>query len=70
MHFEYGPVLPGASAAAVTYDSSTPDQSVGPDFANHTVTATVTGLLPNVTYNVRAVATNSAGTSWAPIRRS
>jgi hypothetical protein len=60
VHFEYGPVL-GASAAAVTYGSSTPAQSVGPDFANHTVTATVTGLLPNVTYNVRAVATNSAG---------
>ena len=51
------------SAAAITYESSTPDQSVGPDFADHTVTATVTGLLPNVTYNVRAVATNSAGTS-------
>ncbi len=39
----------------------TPNQSVGSDFANHTVTATVTGLLPNVTYHVRAVATNSAG---------
>ncbi len=63
VHFEYGPVLPGASAAAVTYGSVTPNQTVGPDFANHTVTATVTGLLPNVTYNVRAVATNSAGSA-------
>jgi hypothetical protein len=62
VHFEYGPVLPGAKAAAVTYSSSTPDQTVNPDFNNHTVTATVTGLLPNVTYNVRAVAANSAGT--------
>jgi hypothetical protein len=64
VHFEYGPVLEGASAAAaspITYSSVTPNQTVGPDFANHTVTATVTGLLPNVTYNVRAVATNSAG---------
>ncbi len=61
VHFEYGPVLGGAKAAAVTYGSVTPEQSVGPDFANHTVAATVTGLLPNVTYNVRAVATNSAG---------
>ncbi len=61
MHFEYGPVLGGASAAAVAYGSVTPDQSVGSDFANHTVTATVSGLLPNVTYNVRAVASNSAG---------
>ncbi len=63
VHFEYGPVLPGAKAAAITYGSVTPNQSVGSDFANHTVTATVTGLLPNVTYNVRAVATNSAGTA-------
>lgn len=60
-YFEYGPVLPGARTAAITYGSVTPAQSVGSDFANHTVTATVTGLLPNVTYNVRAVATNSAG---------
>ncbi len=63
VHFEYGPVLPSASAAAVTYGSVTPNQTVGPDFANHTVTATVTGLLPNITYNVRAVATNSAGSA-------
>ena len=61
VHFEYGPVLPGAKTAAIAYGSVTPDQSVGSDFANHTVTATVTGLLPNVTYNVRVVATNSAG---------
>jgi hypothetical protein len=67
VHFEYGPVLPGlAEAAAITYGSVTPNQPVGADFANHTVTATVTGLLPNVTYNVRAVATNSAGTATGP----
>ena len=63
VHFEYGPVLGEAKAAAITYGSVTPDQSVGADFANHTVTATVTGLLPNVTYHVRAVATNSAGSA-------
>ncbi len=66
VHFEYGPVLGGASAAgtaAITYGSVTPDQSAGSDFADHTVTAMVTGLLPNVTYNVRAVATNSAGSA-------
>ncbi len=61
VHFEYGPVL-GATAAAVTYGSSTPAQAVGSDFTNHAVTATVTGLLPNVTYHWRAVASNSAGT--------
>jgi hypothetical protein len=66
VHFEYGPVLGGASAAStgtIAYGSVTPDQSAGSDFADHTVTATVTGLLPNVTYNVRAVATNSAGSA-------
>jgi hypothetical protein len=63
VHFEYGGVFGGATVAAITYGSSTPNQSVPPDFANHTVTATVTGLLPNVTYHVRAVATNSAGSA-------
>ncbi len=63
VHFEYGPVLGEAKAAAITYGSVTPDQAVGSDFANHTVTATVTELLPNVTYHVRAVATNSAGSA-------
>jgi hypothetical protein len=63
VHFEYGPVLGNAKGAAITYGSATPDQAVTPDFANHTVTATVTGLLPNVAYHVRAVATNSAGSA-------
>ncbi len=63
VHFEYGPVLGGGKTAAITYGSVTPDQAVGSDFANHTVTATVTGLLPNVAYHVRAVATNSAGSA-------
>jgi hypothetical protein len=63
VHFEYGGVFGGASIAAITYGLSTPNQSVTPDFADHTVTATVTGLLPNVTYHVRAVATNGLGTS-------
>ncbi len=66
VHFEYGPVLPGANPGTITYGSVTPNQTVGPDFANHTVTATVTGLLPNVTYNVRVVATNSAGSATGP----
>jgi hypothetical protein len=61
VHFEYGAVFGGANTSAITYGSSTPNQSVPADFANHVVTATVTGLLPNVAYHVRAVATNSAG---------
>jgi hypothetical protein len=66
VHFEYGPVLGGAHAAStgtITYGSVTPDQPVGAGFSNQTVTTTVTGLLPNVTYNVRAVASNSAGSA-------
>jgi hypothetical protein len=39
---------------------------VGPDYSNHAVTAVVSGLLPNTTYHVRAVATNSAGTTTGP----
>ena len=63
VHFEYGPVLGDAKGGPITYGSVTPDQAVNPDYANHTVTATVTGLLPNVLYHVRAVATNSAGSA-------
>jgi hypothetical protein len=66
VHFEYGPVLPGAKASAITYGSVTPDQPAGSDFTDHAVTTTVTGLLPNVTYNVRAVASNSAGSATGP----
>ena len=66
VHFEYGGTFGGVTVAAITYGSSTPNQSVPADFANHTITATVTGLLPNVTYHVRAVATNSAGNALGP----
>jgi hypothetical protein len=63
VHFEYGGSFGGATVAAITYGTSTPNQSVPADFSSHTVTATVTGLLPNVTYHVRAVASNSLGTA-------
>jgi hypothetical protein len=66
VHFEYGGVFGGATVAAITYGTSTPNQTLPADFANHTVTATVTGLLPNVTYHVRAVATNGAGNVLGP----
>ncbi len=66
VHFEYGGTFGGATVAAITYGTSTPNQSVPADFASHTVTATVTGLLPNVTYHVRAVAANSLGTVQGP----
>jgi hypothetical protein len=73
--FQYGPSfaasrdlgnLGSRAAGPITYTSSTPAQTIGPDYANHTVTASVTGLLPNTTYHVRAVATNSQGTALGP----
>jgi hypothetical protein len=72
--FQYGPALAGAGdvshlralAASPTYTSSTPAQTIAPDYSNHTITTTVTGLLPNTTYHVRAVASNSAGTTAGP----
>ncbi len=66
MHFEYAAVGGGATIAAVTYDARTPEQTVGSDFADHTVTATVANLLPNSTYHVRAVAANPSGVTPSP----
>jgi hypothetical protein len=64
VHFEYGgDDATGATAAAATLDQRTPDQTVDPDFADHTVTAEVASLTPNSTYHVRAVATNAKGTT-------
>ena len=67
-HFEYGLdrgyVTPGGSGPQ--YDHSTPSQSVGSDFASHSVSASVSGLVPNALYHVRLVATNPAGTTDGP----
>jgi hypothetical protein len=64
--FQYGLDPKYTGGGPINYDQSTPAQSVGSDFATHTVTASVTGLVPNATYHVRLVATNSAGTSFGP----
>lgn len=61
VHFEYG-LDPAVSGAPLTYDSRTADQSLPGDSADHAVTANVGSLVPNATYHVRVVATNSAGT--------
>lgn len=45
---------------------STPAQSIGGDFANHVVTATVTGLVPNALYHVHFVASNHNGQTVGP----
>ncbi|HEU0316771.1 MAG TPA: IPT/TIG domain-containing protein, partial [Solirubrobacteraceae bacterium] len=63
MHFEYGVDPGGATVAALSYGSRTPDQPVSPDFADHSLTAVVASLQPNSTYHVRAVATNALGVS-------
>ena len=41
-------------------------QTVGSDFSNHAVSASVAGLVSNAVYHVRLVATNSAGTTYGP----
>jgi hypothetical protein len=67
-YFQYGLDLkyskPGASGP--NYTNSTAQQSVGGDFANHFVTATVSGLVPNALYHARMVATNKNGTTDGP----
>ena len=67
-HFEYGLdsrySTPGTSGPV--YDHSTPSQSVGSDFSSHSVSASVSGLVPNALYHVRLVATNAAGTTNGP----
>ena len=67
-HFEYGLDAryskPGTSGPV--YDHSTPSQSVGSDFSSHSVSASVSGLVPNALYHVRLVATNAAGTTNGP----
>ncbi len=66
-HFEYGldpayQLNPGGQL----YTASTPAQTVGSDTNSHTVSAGVTGLLPNAIYHVRLVASNSAGATAGP----
>ena len=67
-HFEYGldSRYTKTGTSGPVYDQSTPNQSIGSDFADHPVTASVTGLVPNALYHMRLVATNSAGTTFGP----
>ena len=62
-HFEYGLDPAYLGGGPVVYSQSTPNQTIGSDFANHAVSASVSGLNPNTRYHVRLVATNNAGTS-------
>ena len=62
--FEYN--LDPRYSSLVDATQSTPGQSVGGDFSNHVVTATVTGLVPNAVYDVHLVATNKNGQTVGP----
>jgi hypothetical protein len=65
MHFEYGldtAFLPPGTP--FSYDQRTPEVPVGSDFTTHVLGASVTGLVPDALYRVRAVATNSQGTVY------
>jgi len=65
-YFQYGLDPKYSGAGPLAYSQSTPAQSVGSDFSTHTVSASVSGLVPNALYHVRLVATNSAGTTIGP----
>ena len=67
-YFEYGIDLSdrGPGSSTTLYDQTTSVQQVGSDFISHALSAALTGLVPNVTYHVRLVASNSAGTATGP----
>jgi len=62
--FEYN--LDPRYSSLVDATQSTPVQNVGGDFANHVVTATATGLVPNAVYDVHLVASNKNGQTVGP----
>jgi hypothetical protein len=67
--FQYGldaSDRPPGGPSGVVYDQSTPPQSLPADSSTHTVTASVSGLVPNAHYHVRLVATNATGTTFGP----
>jgi hypothetical protein len=68
-YFQYGipPNAQGPEGLGPTFTGFTPVQTVGSDFSSHSVSASVSGLVPNELYDVQLVATNSAGTTYGPI---
>ena len=66
--FQYGvdPRLRPPGGSSALYDQSTPPQPLLADSNTHTVSATITNLLPNALYHVRLVAVNAAGTTYGP----
>ncbi len=64
--FQYGLDPKYTGGGPVVYTDSTAPQPVGSDFSSHSVSASVSRLVPNAVYHVRLVATNSAGTAFGP----
>jgi hypothetical protein len=64
--FEYGLDLSqrGPGADTTLYDQKTAPQPVGTDSSDHTVSASLTGLIPGALYHIRLVATSAAGTTF------
>lgn len=65
-HFEYGLDPKYSGGGPVSYDQVTPTQTVGSDLAGHSVSAAVSGLVPDALYHVRLVASNGTGTTVGP----
>jgi hypothetical protein len=63
-HFQFS--LDPKYSALAAFAQTTPVQTVGGDFADHVVSATVTGLVPNALYHVHLVANNKSGTTNGP----
>ena len=65
-YFEYGLDPEYSGGGPVSYDQVTPTQLVGSDFAGHSVSAAVSGLVPDALYHVRLLAANGGGTTVGP----
>lgn len=65
-HFEYGLDPKYSGGGQVVYGQVTPNVQAGSDFAGHSVSASVSALVPNALYHVRLVASNGAGTTLGP----
>jgi hypothetical protein len=66
--FQYGldPSLRPPGSSSALYDQSTPAQTLPADSSTHTVSAPISGLIPNARYHVRLVASNASGTTFGP----